>query len=91
MEMDEYYNLQASHVHHHADHHVDYVDVDAEQPDNKKMRIYSYSSSEDDHIAEEDQNEIENENGRGVDDKAEEFITRFYEQLRAQSRMQLLQ
>ncbi|KAL5700525.1 hypothetical protein ACHQM5_025957 [Ranunculus cassubicifolius] len=45
------------------------------------VRISNYSSDED--IVEEDDKQ--------VDDDAEEFIRRFYEQLRTQSRMQLLQ
>ncbi|KAJ4729598.1 Avr9/Cf-9 rapidly elicited protein [Melia azedarach] len=44
------------------------------------VRVSNYSS------------EDENDTGNGqVDDEAEEFIRRFYEQLRVQSRMQLLQ
>ncbi|KAJ0111116.1 hypothetical protein Patl1_02499 [Pistacia atlantica] len=45
------------------------------------VRISNYSS--------EDENEISGNDK--VDDEAEEFIRRFYEQLRKQSRMQLLQ
>lgn len=57
------------------------------------VRVSNYSSSEDhDHVhISEDDDENEDGRGGGVDDQAEEFITRFYEQLRAQSRMQLLQ
>ncbi|KAM7275154.1 hypothetical protein ACFE04_017020 [Oxalis oulophora] len=48
------------------------------------VRVSNYSS--------EDENEVTGiENDHRVDDEAEEFIKRFYEQLRVQSRMQLLQ
>ncbi|KAK2665952.1 hypothetical protein Ddye_004526 [Dipteronia dyeriana] len=47
------------------------------------VRVSNYSSEDD---------EIITDGGNGqVDDRAEEFIRNFYEQLRAQSRMQLLQ
>ncbi|TXG52037.1 hypothetical protein EZV62_021206 [Acer yangbiense] len=47
------------------------------------VRVSNYSSEDD---------EIMTDGGNGqVDDRAEEFIRNFYEQLRAQSRMQLLQ
>ncbi|KAK3183935.1 hypothetical protein Dsin_031221 [Dipteronia sinensis] len=47
------------------------------------VRVSNYSSDDD---------EIMTEGGNGqVDDRAEEFIRNFYEQLRVQSRMQLLQ
>lgn len=45
------------------------------------VRVSNYSSEED----------IDVGGNRQVDDEAEEFIRRFYEQLRAQSRIQLLQ
>lgn len=55
------------------------------------VRISNYSSEEDE--INENENETINNvaSGRQVDDEAEEFIKRFYEQLRVQSRMQLLQ
>ncbi|KAF3435339.1 hypothetical protein FNV43_RR22426 [Rhamnella rubrinervis] len=50
------------------------------------VRISNYSSEED-----EINNDLNVVSGRQVDDEAEEFIKRFYEQLRVQSRMQLFQ
>ncbi|KAF9618090.1 hypothetical protein IFM89_000041 [Coptis chinensis] len=47
------------------------------------IRISNYSSEEDENENEEESNQIDND--------AEEFIRRFYEQLRVQSRTQLLQ
>ncbi|KAG5051035.1 hypothetical protein AAZX31_02G064100 [Glycine max] len=50
------------------------------------VRISNYSSED------EENEEQEGGNGNGhVDDQAEDFIRRFYEQLRMQSRMQLLE
>ncbi|OAY76677.1 hypothetical protein ACMD2_05552 [Ananas comosus] len=60
-------------------------------PSPTSVRISEYYSDDDDKEEEEEEEEVEDGDNGEVDDEAEEFIRRFYEQLRAQRRIALFE